>query len=87
MGETTPSWLGEDGDGATHRWSTDSLGVTARRRAREWSIDQWAVRRPEERRRYLDGIRRIADDELGGSIERRCMTILYTARKPSQPTL
>jgi hypothetical protein len=28
----------------------------------------------------------IADDEFGGSIERRYVTILYTGRRPSQPT-
>ena len=34
-----------------------------------------------ERERVLDEIARIVRDELGGRVERRCVTILYTARR------
>ncbi len=43
------------------------------------------VRPTDERRRFLDGIRRIADDDFGGVIPRQYVTILYSARKPGAP--
>jgi hypothetical protein len=36
---------------------------------------------PDERDRVLDQIARVIEDEFGGSYERTCVTILYTAQR------
>ena len=36
-----------------------------------------------ERRRFLAGVRTVADTSFGGRVRRRYTTILYTARKPT----
>lgn len=40
------------------------------------------ARPDEERARFLDGVRRTADQQFGGHLRRRYVTPLYTARKP-----
>lgn len=40
------------------------------------------VRPADQRRRFLDSVRQVADTRFGGAVERTYVTMLYTARKP-----
>jgi SAM-dependent methyltransferase len=44
------------------------------------------TRAPAERKRFLDGVRAAAEEHFGGQVRRRYVTLLYTARKPVDPS-
>jgi SAM-dependent methyltransferase len=69
-----------DAEVQTTRWSAswDSAGI----RALYGTFSP--ISRLDESRRtaILDGVERIAEQDFGGRVERRLLTVLYTARKP-----